>query len=83
MYKCSICEKEFDHGSQLNGHSHMHIKSKAHIAYLANPKPCEECKQPIQWKTIRNKTAARFCSKSCTTKFFNKKRYFTLKMMPK
>jgi hypothetical protein len=27
MYKCSVCNKEFEKSQQLNGHSHAHYKS--------------------------------------------------------
>ena len=74
MYKCETCNKEFERSSQLNGHKQTHNKSKAHLLYLSNPKPCEECKNNIEWRIIRNKTKAQFCSKSCTAKYFNKKR---------
>ncbi len=68
MYTCNVCNKEFERSSQLNGHSHTHIKSKAHLFYLANPKPCEECKNNIDWRIVRNKSKARFCSLSCASK---------------
>jgi hypothetical protein len=68
MYKCETCNKEFERSSQLNGHNRTHYKSKAHLLYLSNPKPCEECKNNIEWRIIRNKTKARFCSLSCASK---------------
>ena len=72
MYVCTVCKKEFSCHQQLNGHKQTHSKSKKHIEYESNPKPCKECKEHISWKSFRRKTAIEFCSCSCRAKYFHK-----------
>jgi len=72
MFKCKVCNKEFELKSQLAGHSNSHIKTKKRIAYEENPKLCLECNQPISYSSYVEGYKPTFCSVSCRAKHFFK-----------
>lgn len=86
MYKCTICDKEFDNVRKFNGHKSAHrtnhiiycsciltrveMKSCDLLKYQSKLRPCENC--GTLFKKIQSGKS--FCSRSCATSITNQKR---------
>ena len=73
MFKCKVCNQEFETKNQLGGHSNSHTKTKKRISYESNPKLCLECNQPIPYLSYTNLNKIQFCSVSCRANYFHNK----------
>lgn len=80
MYKCDICNKEFDTKKKLDGHQSVHstkfinsvekLKRPYIDKYEKNPKFCLYCDTKIPYEKRINK----FCSRSCSSHFNNNRK---------
>ena len=74
MFKCKICEKEFNDGRKLGGHMMTHVKNGSTIKheesikkYNKSKNKCNYCHSVLDYNKRNNK----FCSSSCSASFNN------------